>query len=80
MVCSVFLKPVAIDQVFTSAKTIFYVQQSETGMHISLRGQFSLQRDLTVPPLIPMCVRDNSLPSGDIHYVTYYCAALVSSL
>ncbi len=54
--------------------------KSETGMHVSLRGQFSLQRDLTVPPPIPMCVMDNSLPSGDIHYIIYYCAALVSSL
>lgn len=54
--------------------------KSETGVHVSLRGQFSLQSDLTIPPLIPMCVRHNSLPSGDIHYVTYYCAASVSSL
>lgn len=49
---------------------------SETGVHVSLRGQFSLQRDLILPPLIPMCVRYNSLPSG----VTDYCAASVSLL
>lgn len=71
------LSPLLLTKCLLQLKQPLTHSKSKTGVHVSLRGLFSLQRNLTVPPLTPMHVRHNSLPSGDFHYVTYYCAASV---